>query len=391
MRAFESLSSTGPSGAVPSRPTRIAPDRWFARGARASVQRAIGEFVAGRPVLVCDSERAPMLAVPIEPLSAGTLADLRTIACGPIALAVSGTRAARLGAPGLGAARVRVPGSACEERVLALAGHADPGDAGPVVEGHRIDAAAVALAKLARLLPAALIVPLDEDGVIDGLLRVQASDVLAFRNEADTSLRLVSSARVPLREARDVEWMVFRDSLGESWTLLRIGRPDTDRPVPVRLHSACLTGDAFGSRRCDCGDQLRMAIARIDALGGGVLLYLAQEGCGLGLANKMRAYRLQDEGLDTIDANLALGFERDERRYESAARMLAAIGIDRVALLTNNPSKLDALRAAGIEVCERIPLLAPVGGDNHRYLETKRSRAGHLLEAQPIRSAADPD
>ena len=225
--------------------------------------------------------------------------------------------------------------------------------------------------------------------MIDGLLRVQASDVLAFRNEADTSLRLVSSARVPLREARDVEWMVFRDSLGESWTLLRIGRPDTDRPVPVRLHSACLTGDAFGSRRCDCGDQLRMAIARIDALGGGVLVYLAQEGCGLGLGNKMRAYRMQDQGLDTIDANLALGFERDERRYEPAARMLAAIGIDRVALLTNNPSKLDALRAAGIEVCERIPLLAPVGGDNHRYLETKRMRAGHLLDTLPVPAAGD--
>ena len=159
--------------------------------------------------------------------------------------------------------------------------------------------------------------------------------------------------------------------------------------VPVRLHSACLTGDAFGSRRCDCGDQLRMAIARIDALGGGVLVYLAQEGCGLGLGNKMRAYRMQDQGLDTIDANLALGFERDERRYEPAARMLAAIGIDRVALLTNNPSKLDALRAAGIEVCERIPLLAPVGGDNHRYLETKRMRAGHLLDTLPVPAAGD--
>jgi GTP cyclohydrolase II len=122
-----------------------------------------------------------------------------------------------------------------------------------------------------------------------------------------------------------------------------------------------------------------MALATIDALGGGLLLYLTQEGCGIGLANKMRAYRLQDEGLDTIDANTTLGFERDERRYEAAAQMLRSAGFERVALLTNNPSKVDALRAAGIDVRERIPLLAPVRGGNRRYLETKSRRAGHLI------------
>jgi GTP cyclohydrolase II len=174
------------------------------------------------------------------------------------------------------------------------------------------------------------------------------------------------------------ELQVFRDDLGQSWSMIRVGRVDPSRPVPVRLHSACLTGDAFGSLRCDCGDQLQMAIAAIDALGGGVLLYLAQEGCGLGLANKMRAYRLQDDGLDTLDANTALGFETDERRYDAAARMLRAVGIERVALLTNNPSKLAALRAAGLDVGEPIPLLAPVRGGNRRYLDAKRRRAGHL-------------
>jgi GTP cyclohydrolase II len=215
------------------------------------------------------------------------------------------------------------------------------------------------------------------------VLAVDAEDVLAFRAGQANALRLVSSAPVPLRTASDSEMMVFRDELGEPWSLIRVGRPDTRGVVPVRLHSACLTGDAFESLRCDCGDQLRMALAAIHARGGGVLLYLAQEGCGIGLANKMRAYRLQEQGLDTVDANTALGFEADERRYDTGARMLRAVGIERVALLTNNPSKLDALRAAGIDVRERIPLLAPVGGGNHRYLATKRRRAGHLIGDAP--------
>jgi GTP cyclohydrolase II len=216
---------------------------------------------------------------------------------------------------------------------------------------------------------------------------VAAADALSFRAGLGASLRRVSSAPVPLRGAKDCELTVFRDELGQAWSLVRVGRPDPRAPVPVRLHSACLTGDAFASLRCDCGDQLRMAIDAMQACGGGVLLYLAQEGCGIGLANKMRAYRLQEDGLDTVDANLALGFEMDERRYDAAAAMLRAVGIERIAPLTNNPAKLDALRAAGLDVRERIPLLAPVRGGNRRYLDAKRRRAGHLLGAGTASSA----
>ena len=166
--------------------------------------------------------------------------------------------------------------------------------------------------------------------------------------------------------------------------------------MPLRLHSACLTGDVFGSRRCDCGDQLRLALSRLDDEGGGIILYLEQEGRGLGLANKMRAYKLQDDGLDTLDANTMLGFDDDERDYGIAVRMLQILGCTRVKLLTNNPAKLDWLTKAGIEVCGRIPLHGPVNADNRRYLTAKAMRAGHKLDhlmtalSEPAETPAEP-
>jgi GTP cyclohydrolase II len=158
-----------------------------------------------------------------------------------------------------------------------------------------------------------------------------------------------------------------------------VGRPDFAKPVPVRLLSACLTGDVFGSRRCDCGDQLALALTLVESLGGGVILYLAQEGRGLGLANKMRTYRLQDGGLDTLDANTTLGFDDDERDYGIAARMLQILNCSRIRLLTNNPAKLDGLTRAGIEIAARVPLEAPINPRNKRYLTTKAARSEHQL------------
>ena len=168
-----------------------------------------------------------------------------------------------------------------------------------------------------------------------------------------------------------------------------LGKPDFTKAIPVRLHSACLTADVFGSRRCDCGDQLRLAVARLDDLGGGVVLYLAQEGRGLGLANKMRTYRLQEDGLDTVDANTTLGFDDDERNYRVAARMLKMLKCTRVILLTNNPAKLDRLSKAGIEIVNRMPIEAPINADNRRYMTAKATRAGHRLD-QLVAHLADP-
>ena len=159
-----------------------------------------------------------------------------------------------------------------------------------------------------------------------------------------------------------------------------VGEPDLSLPVPVRLHSACLTGDVFGSRRCDCGDQLKLALSRLAEIGGGVILYLDQEGRGLGLVNKMRAYALQDTGLDTVDANITLGFDDDERDYRIAARMLEMLGCTRIQLLTNNPAKINGLAGSGIDIVDRMPLVTPVNRDNHRYLAAKATRAGHSLD-----------
>jgi GTP cyclohydrolase II len=193
-------------------------------------------------------------------------------------------------------------------------------------------------------------------------------------------LAIAAEANVPLNDGIAARFMVFRNSVGDSSVAVVVGEPDLTQAVPVRLHSACLTGDVFGSRRCDCGDQLRLALVRLEELGGGIILYLEQEGRGLGLANKMRTYRLQDAGLDTIDANATLGFDDDERDYGVAAHMLRIIGATRVRLLTNNPAKLDGLAQGGIDVSGRIPLHGTVNADNRRYLTAKATRAGHKLD-----------
>jgi GTP cyclohydrolase II len=177
---------------------------------------------------------------------------------------------------------------------------------------------------------------------------------------------------------------VFRNAIANEPVALIVGAPDLSQPVLVRLHSECLSGDVFGSRRCDCGDQLRLAFTRIQSVGG-IILYLRQEGRGVGLLNKIRAYELQDAGLDTVEANMTLGFESDERDYSAAGRMLQLLGCQRVLLLTNNPAKLAGLSNSGIEISGRVPLHAPITANNRRLLETLMVRAGH----HSIASAAD--
>jgi len=165
---------------------------------------------------------------------------------------------------------------------------------------------------------------------------------------------------------------------GEAVALMR-GQLDADVVPLVRLHSECLTGDVLGSQRCDCGEQLQAALALIARAPSGVLLYLQQEGRGIGLANKIRAYALQDKGLDTVDANLALGLPVDRREYASAAAILRELGVRQVRLLTNNPAKHAALELYGVEVVERVPLAVPPNAVNRQYLRTKADRMGHLL------------
>ena len=232
-------------------------------------------------------------------------------------------------------------------------------------------AAALTLARLAGLLPAYFMreAELPGDVGVDAIAAYVAPDDLA----------IVTRARLPIDVAERAEIVAFRgrSEAGEHVALV-IGDPD-GRPPLVRLHSECLTGDAFGSLKCDCGPQLDAALARIAAEGWGILLYLRQEGRGIGLVNKLRAYALQDQGFDTVDANLRLGFAIDARDFSTAARMLRLLGQERVRLLTNNPAKVAALQREGVEVVERLPLVLPANPHNAGYLATKRLRTGHLL------------
>jgi GTP cyclohydrolase II len=242
--------------------------------------------------------------------------------------------------------------------------------------------AAIELAKLAQVLPAVLVADTTISHAVSlspRVIAVEAKAVARFRAEATHSLSIAGEAHVPLNSGMRTRFVVFRDAFGEDPVAVIVGNPDLSKPVPVRIHSACLTGDVFGSRRCDCGDQLRLALARLQEMGGGIILYLAQEGRGVGLANKMRTYRLQDAGLDTVDANTTLGFDDDERDYGVAVRMLQMLGCNRVVLLTNNPAKLDGLAKAGIEIAGRMPIETPINADNRRYMAAKATRAGHQL------------
>jgi GTP cyclohydrolase II len=219
------------------------------------------------------------------------------------------------------------------------------------------------------------------DEAADGIHRLSLADAEGLARGDEHGLEIVSRARVPLLDSAETSFVVFRGGPGQrDQVAIVVGEPDLSSPVLLRLHSACLTGDLFGSIRCDCGDQLRKAIACIAEAGGGVLLYLDQEGRGTGIRNKMRAYALQDRGFDTIDADGILGFGADERRYEFAAAMLLKLGIRRVRLLTNNPGRAEALGRAGFEVAGRRPLVGAVTAENIRYLTAKARRAGHLLE-----------
>jgi GTP cyclohydrolase II len=230
--------------------------------------------------------------------------------------------------------------------------------------------AALTLARLAGLLPALWIIAGDSE------VRIDPSAISAAIDAPVATI--VARAKLPLDGLPPSQMIAFRDpSSGEEHVALVVGAFG-GRPPLVRLHSECLTGDVFGSLKCDCGPQLKEALHILGREGGGVLLYLRQEGRGIGLANKLRAYALQDRGLDTVDSNRRLGFADDERNYGMAAAMLRALGLDRVRLLTNNPNKMSGLEHQGIDVVERVAHHMPTNPHNADYLATKRKRSGHL-------------
>jgi GTP cyclohydrolase II len=373
--------------AASDRPVAALPGR--------TLDAAIVALRRGEAVLLEGSGgETALLALAAEFADDSNLARLRAAANQPLRMVLTRRRAVALGfaprADLAGAVSIALAPSLAAMVIRNLADPAaslgvEPPGLGPApqpAEGGEL--AAVALAKLAALLPAVLVLPLApaEAAFVrrrSDVAVVATQDVLT-RRAAMAGLNRVAEARVPLADAEDARLIAFRPGDGGSEHLaILIGAPDPAAPVLVRLHSACFTGDVLASLRCDCGEQLRGAIAAIAKAGGGVLLYLAQEGRGIGLVNKLRAYRLQDAGFDTVDANEQLGFDADERVYLPAADMLRQLGYTTVRLLTNNPDKLAALERHGIRIAERVPHVFPANGHNERYLRTKATRSGHLL------------
>lgn len=344
------------------------------------VSRAVSELQARRPIRI-DATGEALLALPVEGLNDQRLTEFEGL-CRPaeLNLIITQQRAVALGIKSSTPLSVTLSGMNAAG-ILDLATQTKIRCTAEIRPATRAATAAIKLVKMTRNLPSVLAAELGPLGVTPGpsIAAVNADAVDRFAVEAANRLEVASEASIPLLSGVASRFVVFHDAIGIDQVAIVVGAPDFAQPVPVRLHSACLTGDVFGSRRCDCGDQLRLALNQLKSLGGGVVLYLAQEGRGLGLANKMRAYQLQDRGLDTCDANTTLGFDDDERDYAVAALMLKKLNCSRILLLTNNPSKLDGLTGAGIEIASRIPLEAPVTAHNKRYLTTKAVRSGHQL------------
>lgn len=379
--------------ALPSAHIAVAPSA-LAPGVTARVMRVRGDLRLGVPVVLTDGSDAA-LVVAVEVLTEERFAAIMSFGSMP-EVAFTRHRASVLGLENLPVAKVlsmRVPINIDLAELCALA---DPKLSGMrnavalatetqscTLAGRPVHRAAIALAKAAQLLPSALIMPI-RDGAAEALHHdlcvIDASDVLSDFNAARPQYH-VSSAAVPMAAHAAGRVHVFRSNDGGvEHFAIEIGKPDSLRPVLVRLHSSCFTGDVMGSLKCDCGPQLHAACATIAEEGAGVLLYLNQEGRGIGMANKMRAYALQDAGYDTVEANHCLGFDDDERDFRIGSALLLQLGINSVRLLTNNPVKVEILQAHGIEVVGRVPLEVGKTDQNAHYLATKALKSGHLLK-----------
>lgn len=355
--------------------------------------RAVSDLRAGRPCLAVQGKRAAVI-VANETVSQDRFAALRALFEAPD-LVLTDRRAHAVLSPAAAMrlaeepVRIRPPDGAPLDwlRARADAGFdsvTTPGQPLHLVQGGdlRLHRLALALLKSAELLPAALIFDLPEGvGLPAGLELCRIDTVATLDHIAATPVySSVSAATFPLHAADAGQLTVFRDPSGaREHYALKIGTPDLARPVLARLHSACFTGDVLGSLKCDCGPQLHAALAQMGAEGAGILLYLNQEGRGIGLANKMRVYDLQSHGFDTVEANHRLGFEDDERDFRVAAVMLRSMGVSAVRLLTNNPAKVRVFMAHGIEINEQVPLRVGRNRHNSSYLATKALKSGHAL------------
>jgi|TARA_B110000263_G_C15300856_1_gene507902 GTP cyclohydrolase II len=365
-----------------------------------SAERAISDLRRGAMVVVAGNEHA-IIVQAAEGFTRDALARMAALSKSSPSLLLTARRAAVLGLTDQinGAVRISLSNTITAEVVHMMADPAgrQPDNHESAVAINLIDPntepgaaelGAIEIAKLARLLPATVVATLPKERMTylpswantESLLVVELSDIRQYRDTEARTLECVGEATVPLSDSENTRVIAFRPpDGGREHLAILIGKFDPKSDCLVRIHSECFTGDLLGSLRCDCGDQLRGAVSEINKSGGGLLLYMAQEGRGIGLVNKLRAYELQDKGFDTLDANEQLGFEPDERIYQPAAEILRQLGVSSVRLLTNNPHKIDALKEKDIVVVERVPHTFPSNHYNARYIATKQNKGGHLL------------
>ena len=370
-------------------------------------ERGLFELGRGRPLLVTrpdGQESEPTLVATVEGLTLETLTQIQQFHNKPVRLVVTHHRAEVMGFTRAidaacsplthqrsGGVSIGLTDEIRPDQILHLSSARETytTDSLDLRAASAPEAGGITLARLARLLPAIVSAPVDADKVPavrtflenGSILATTTAHIDAMTAGSPVVLTHVSDGPVPLAEIEDTRFMLFREANGifEHVAVLIGSREHWPDPVPVRIHSACFTGDLFGSLRCDCGEQLRGSLRHFAAHGGGVLLYLAQEGRGIGLGNKLRAYSLQQQNLDTVEADNTLGFDADERQFDAAVQMLQHLQIERVQLLTNNPNKVQAVRDAGIQVIDRQPIYGTLNDYNLSYVKTKATRSGHWL------------
>lgn len=347
-----------------------------------AVERALAEVRSGRPVLL-NAEGRHYLVIAAETIENEALQAIVAIGASAPRLILSQPRLRLLGC------NIKEPGIVPIEGMTATEIHELITHTGAHLNGHAPIAAsetektALEILKLAYLLPAVVFAEMapEQAGLASSFVRIDTESLNYYREHVIDAPRIVSRAPVPLEEIGETEFVVFRGGEGmRDHVAVIVGTPKASEPVYARLHSACLTGDLFASLKCDCGDQLRGSVKFMAENGGGVLLYLDQEGRGNGIANKIRAYRLQHAGYSTYDADEILGFGLDQRGFNFAAAMLKQLGFHSIKLLTNNPAKVAALKEAGLDVVSSHRARARFTFHNVAYLAAKRDRAGHLIE-----------